>query len=139
MEGPRLSESIATHALHAKLARLLQKELPGATDDYYKPHEGGDLEKYMRAVDDFGDQFGRGVDEDGERLERFYPLPADRETKEWTGPTEPGDLDEDEETLARLVPPERWPYGPPSAHEDVCLLHSGGLYCDCLASEAEEP
>jgi hypothetical protein len=36
------------------------------------------------------------------------------------------------------LPPERWPYGEPSAHEDCCLLHTGGAFCDCAASAAEE-
>jgi hypothetical protein len=44
--------------------------------------------------------------------------------------------------LAR-VPPERWPYGPPDAHETGCNLfphpgNEGGLFCDCAASAADD-
>lgn len=53
--------------------------------------------------------------------------------KDWTGPHE-DDLDTDG-TLLRPVPPERWPYGLPEHHEDCCVLHEGGLYCDCKASD----
>lgn len=53
----------------------------------------------------------------------------------WTGPRET-DLRADGVTLIRPVPPDRWPYGPPEAHEDCCVLHSGGLFCDCKASDA---
>ena len=52
----------------------------------------------------------------------------------WTGPR-----DDEIDGLGRLrrpVPPERWPYGLPEAHEDCCHLHGGGLYCDCAASDA---
>lgn len=52
----------------------------------------------------------------------------------WTGPRD-GETDA-EGRLLRSVPPERWPYGPPEAHEDCCTLHEGGLYCDCAASDA---
>lgn len=54
----------------------------------------------------------------------------------WTGPLD-GDLEGDGQTLKAPVPPERWPYGEPEAHEDCCLLQFGGLYCDCEASAAE--
>lgn len=40
--------------------------------------------------------------------------------------------------LVAPVPPERWPYGPPSHHEDCCRLHDRGLYCDCKASDASD-
>jgi hypothetical protein len=33
---------------------------------------------------------------------------------------------------------EPWPYGPPGFHEAVCLLHKGGRYCDCKASDASD-
>ena len=52
----------------------------------------------------------------------------------WIGPRE-GEID----AIGRLrapVPPERWPYGPPEAHEDDCHLQRGGLWCDCGASDA---
>lgn len=62
----------------------------------------------------------------------------------WTGPRE-DDLKADGVSLRGPVPPERWPYGPPAAHESCCLLHrmgdasrQGGLYCDCAASDASE-
>lgn len=55
----------------------------------------------------------------------------------WTGPEE-GDREPDGVTLKRPVPGERWPYGPPEAHEDCCGLHAGGLFCDCQASAADE-
>lgn len=54
--------------------------------------------------------------------------------KRWTGPRE-----HEIDALGRLrdqVPPDRWPYGPPEAHEDGCYLHRGGLWCDCAASDA---
>lgn len=62
-----------------------------------------------------------------------------RPTKQWTGPR-PNEIDA-VGTLKRPVPPERWPYGLPEAHEDCCNLHGGRLYCDCAASDAssEEP
>jgi hypothetical protein len=53
----------------------------------------------------------------------------------WTGPLE-DDWEVRRDRLRHPVPPERWPFGPPEAHEDVCLLHEGGLYCDCAASDA---
>lgn len=52
----------------------------------------------------------------------------------WTGPLEE-DMDGDDQ-LAQPVPPERWPFGPPEAHEDCCRLHTGGLWCDCKASSS---
>lgn len=53
----------------------------------------------------------------------------------WTGPGAK-DLMPDGSTLRAPVPAQRWPYGPPEGHEDCCTLHSGGLFCDCLASDA---
>jgi hypothetical protein len=32
----------------------------------------------------------------------------------------------------------QWPYGPPDHHEECCLLHKGGGYCDCKASDASD-
>ncbi len=62
----------------------------------------------------------------------------------WIGPLE-GDLKPNGVSLRGPVPPERWPYGLPSAHEDCCSLHGmadpgriGGLYCDCAASAADD-
>lgn len=56
--------------------------------------------------------------------------------KPWTGP-HPDEIDA-VGTLKHPVPPERWPYGEPDAHEDCCSLKHGGLYCDCLASDASD-
>ena len=56
-------------------------------------------------------------------------------TGRWIGPRET-DMDGLSGGLLRPVPPARWPYGLPDAHEDCCILHSGGLYCDCAASDA---
>ena len=58
-------------------------------------------------------------------------------TRRWIGPLV-SDLEKDGTTLLHSVPPERWPFGPPEAHEDGCWLHQGGLYCDCLASSATD-
>jgi len=55
----------------------------------------------------------------------------------WTGPRD-ADLDASRCKLLAPVPPERWPYGPPSHHEEVCTLHAGGLFCDCRASDASD-
>lgn len=55
----------------------------------------------------------------------------------WTGPHD-ADLADDGTTLRAPVPPERWPFGPPDAHEDACALYRGVLFCDCEASAAEE-
>lgn len=55
------------------------------------------------------------------------------EWRVWTGPNE-----DEVNALGELkapVPPERWPYGPPVAHQDCCVLFSDGLFCDCTASE----
>lgn len=60
-----------------------------------------------------------------------------RERLAWTGPRE-GDLDKSGDRLIQPVPPARWPYGPPTAHEECCFLHEGGIYCDCEASDAED-
>jgi hypothetical protein len=54
--------------------------------------------------------------------------------KPWTGPRDE-EMTEGGTMLRHIVPPERWPYGPPGEHEDCCMLHLGGLYCDCLASD----
>lgn len=71
-------------------------------------------------------------------MKRSAPPPS------WTGPRE-GDLKPDGVSLRGPVSPERWPYGPPSAHEASCQLHrmsdanrTGGLYCDCAASAADD-
>lgn len=54
----------------------------------------------------------------------------------WTGPRE-SDLKPDG-TLRHPVPPERWPFCRPEEHDRGCKLHSGGLYCDCGASAADD-
>lgn len=56
----------------------------------------------------------------------------------WTGPRDSDFESFCYEKLRAPVPPERWPYGPPDAHEECCILHEGGLYCDCAASAADE-
>lgn len=56
----------------------------------------------------------------------------------WTGPRDSDCTAESSPTLLHVVPPERWPYGPPDHHEDCCLLFSDGLYCDCKASDASD-
>ena len=55
----------------------------------------------------------------------------------WTGPRET-DLMSDGATLIRPVPPERWPFCLSTEHDRGCRLHSGGLYCDCGASAADD-
>lgn len=57
--------------------------------------------------------------------------------RQWTGPYEI-DLAADRVSLRRRVPPERWPFGLPEAHEMCCTLWCGGLYCDCKASDASD-
>lgn len=55
----------------------------------------------------------------------------------WTGSHDDGT---GQDIAAREVPlpPERWPYGPPDAHQSCCLLYEGGRYCDCAASAADD-
>lgn len=55
----------------------------------------------------------------------------------WTGPLDT-DLEADGHTLKAPVPPERWPFCHPFDHDDCCNLRSGGLFCDCAASAADE-
>ncbi len=56
----------------------------------------------------------------------------------WTGP-EDGDVDFTGKWVGPLlIPPERMPWGPPSAHEKYCrLLAPMGRFCDCSASVSE--
>lgn len=59
----------------------------------------------------------------------------------WTGPRE-GETAPSGMLYGR-VPGERWPYGPPSAHEPGCNLFPyrgspGGLFCDCAASAEDD-
>lgn len=57
---------------------------------------------------------------------------------QWTGPKR-GDVDPmAPDVLLVPVPGDRWPYGPPVRHQDICLLKSGGLFCDCAASAADD-
>jgi HB1, ASXL, restriction endonuclease HTH domain len=61
------------------------------------------------------------------------------ESLTWTGPR--ADEAAPSGMLLGRVPGDRWPHGPPSAHEARCNLHphrgsSGGLFCDCALSEA---
>lgn len=56
----------------------------------------------------------------------------------WTGP-QPEDWDGPGRVRLRApVPGNRWPYGPPPYHQSCCGLHAGGLFCDCLASAADD-
>lgn len=55
----------------------------------------------------------------------------------WTGPRD-DELAPDGTTLTRVVPPARWPFGPPEFHQDGCILFNGGLFCDCLASASDD-
>lgn len=55
----------------------------------------------------------------------------------WTGPRAT-DYAADGVSLRRVVPTNRWPFGPPSFHEACCKLHVGGLFCDCKASDASD-
>jgi hypothetical protein len=62
------------------------------------------------------------------------------EGEQWIGPR-PDEVAPSGMLLGR-VPGERWPYGPPSAHESGCNLFPrrgspGGLFCDCAASAAD--
>jgi hypothetical protein len=59
--------------------------------------------------------------------------------RRWTGPR-PSDLEPNGVTLRWSVPSERWPYGPPSAHENCCSLRppTFGKFCDCKASAADD-
>jgi hypothetical protein len=53
----------------------------------------------------------------------------------WTGPKKK-EIDARHQWLGAMpIPPERWPYGPPEAHQPACILHTGGKFCDCTASE----
>lgn len=81
-----------------------------------------------------------------EAQERRGPMPAsvfsmDFDADRWTGPVT-DDLTGSGSVLRWIVPGERWPYGPPSAHEKCCNLFPrrgspGGLFCDCAASAAD--
>jgi hypothetical protein len=64
----------------------------------------------------------------------------------WTGPRD-DDLLADGLTVRPSkvpLPPERWPYGPPSFHEACCslfgvpALNRCGFFCDCKASDESE-
>lgn len=57
-------------------------------------------------------------------------------SRPWTGPRAD---DWEVPNGARLkpgIPPERWPYGPPSWHHPGCNLFTEGLFCDCEASDS---
>lgn len=73
-----------------------------------------------------------GTKEYADNWERTFRGP--KSAAAWTGPLE-SDLFPDGQ-LKERVPPERWPYGPPAEHGTECILFIGGLYCDCLASDA---
>jgi len=56
----------------------------------------------------------------------------------WHGPLETDFKNGLDGELIAPVPPDRWPYGPPDAHETCCKLFRDGLYCDCVASAADD-
>lgn len=56
----------------------------------------------------------------------------------WTGPLPDDTTDVDGDVLRIPVPPERWPHGPPSFHQEGCSLFDGGLFCDCPASDESD-
>lgn len=39
---------------------------------------------------------------------------------------------------AAVIEPQDWPCGVPEQHEECCLLHEGGEFCDCKASAADD-
>lgn len=55
----------------------------------------------------------------------------------WTGPRDE-DLDAAGHIIAPPLPAERWPYCWPSEHQACCVLHEGGRFCDCLASDESD-
>lgn len=55
----------------------------------------------------------------------------------WTGPRDSDWSTPARERLRAPVPADRWPYGPPDEHQEGCILHEGGLFCDCAASAAD--
>lgn len=55
----------------------------------------------------------------------------------WTGPRAE-DLDAAGNILAPPLPAERWPYCWPREHQACCVLHEGGRFCDCLASDESD-
>ncbi len=67
---------------------------------------------------------------------------GDNRKLNWTGPLDDDLADgiDNGATLRHPVPEVRWPYGPPSAHEDGCRLFglNEPLYCDCKASDASD-
>lgn len=56
----------------------------------------------------------------------------------WTGPRDGDWSSIASGSLRAPVPPERWPYGPPSHHQRACSLFGRGLFCDCRASDASD-
>lgn len=56
----------------------------------------------------------------------------------WTGPNDEDYGFPQAYELKAPVPGERWPYGPPESHDDACNLQTGGLFCDCFASDASD-
>jgi hypothetical protein len=64
------------------------------------------------------------------------PRPSPAVRVGWTGPLR-SDLAPNGTTLRHPVPPERWPFCLPDQHQTCCVLHAGGLFCDCDASDEE--
>lgn len=56
----------------------------------------------------------------------------------WTGPQEDDCVSGSFDHLIKPVDGSRWPYGPPTHHEQYCTLQTGGLFCDCAASCADD-
>lgn len=54
------------HELHQRLGNLLIRNLPDASDAWYRPY--GALKEYLELVDEMGQRFGICQPED-----RFYP------------------------------------------------------------------
>lgn len=53
----------------------------------------------------------------------------------WTGPRDDDYQIPGGSQLKPNLPPERWPYGPPSWHQACCNMFTQGQFCDCEASD----
>lgn len=91
-----------------------------------------------RAADEFAARYAAAYDVYRCRHCRGYHLSTQtqRRLAAWTGPRDEDWGDAALGVLREQVPGERWPHGPPDVHEGSCRLRSGGLFCDCAASEA---
>jgi hypothetical protein len=43
------------------------------------------------------------------------------------------------EIIFGRLPDDEWPYGAPEFHESCCALFKDSDYCDCKASDGDEP